>query len=218
MQTSRQTRTDVRDVVQRELLERQPMGGQGEIIQVDECLTRGKRNANRGRMLSGEDVPAKHQNNHGGVVEHGPLVFDLLWVRTGELRLFKVDQRDASTLGEKTAQNVLPGTTMHSDEWGAYHCIVLRLLDSQGSNMSLDWKFVNHSENFVDPTTGDHTQGIESSWQKAKRRLVRNGKKVPDELLESHLYWVWCLSLHGRWRCTDPFLSLIEAISRRYPM
>ncbi|XP_077550789.1 uncharacterized protein LOC144164118 [Haemaphysalis longicornis] len=193
------------------------MGGPGEIIQVDECLMRGKRKANRGRMLSGDNVPAKRQNNHGGVVDRGPWVFGLLWVRTGELRLFKVDQRDARTLGEKIAQNVLPGTTIHSDEWGAYHCIP-RLLDSQGNNMNLDWKFVNHSENFVDPTTGVHTQGIESCWQKAKRRLVRNGKKVPDELLESHLYWVWWLSLNGRWRCTDPFLRLIEAISRRYPM
>lgn len=69
------------------------MGGPGEIIQVDECLMRGKGKANRGRMLSGDDVPVKRQNNHGGVVDRGLWVFGLLWVRTGELRLFKVDQR-----------------------------------------------------------------------------------------------------------------------------
>lgn len=210
---SKQVLTDwrnmLREVVQNELIARPPMGGPGQIVQVDECLMRGKRKANRGRLLAGDNVSRDAEDG-------GPWVFGLLWVETKELRLFKVDFRNAATLGEKIAANVAPGTTVRSDEWRAYSCIP-NLVDANGVNMNLHWESVNHSVNFVDPQTQAHTQNIESMWQKCKRRLVRNGQKVAPGMLETHLLWLWWLSINGGTRCEDPFLRLMEAIARRYP-
>ncbi|KAH7962896.1 hypothetical protein HPB52_018556 [Rhipicephalus sanguineus] len=72
--------------------------------------------------------------------------------------------------------------------------------------------------NFIDPATGANTQRIESEWQKAKRRLVRNGNKTTPALMRSHLAWLWWRSVNARPNVKDKFLRLIEAIARRYPL
>ncbi|KAH7955896.1 hypothetical protein HPB52_004870 [Rhipicephalus sanguineus] len=122
---SNTTRTDwrnyVREVALAELLEQPPMGGVGQVVQIDECLMRGRRKANRGRLLTGDNVPPR-RCNYGGVSDKGPWIFGMC-VSTKELRLFEVDKRDAATLGPLIAKNVLPGTTVFSDEWAAYRCI-----------------------------------------------------------------------------------------------
>ena len=53
-----------------------------------------------------------------------------------------------------------------SDEWRAYNAI---------PNLDMAHQTVNHSLNFVDPSTGAHTQGIESTWSQAKRMMKREG-------------------------------------------
>jgi hypothetical protein len=52
-----------------------------------------------------------------------------------------------------------PGTTVISDWWGGY-----RNLKSQGYTHQT----VNHSIHFVHPKTGEHTNTIESTWNKVK--------------------------------------------------
>ncbi|KAH8034945.1 hypothetical protein HPB51_003508 [Rhipicephalus microplus] len=76
-----------------------------------------------------------------------------------QLRLFQVDKRDAATLGSLIAKHILLETTVYSNEWAAYQCIS-RLVDANGTPLNLDWHAVNHSVNFVDPTTGANTQRI----------------------------------------------------------
>lgn len=76
----------VHEMVQRELLQRSPMGRPDEIIQVDECLKKGKRKANCGHLMTGDTVPATLQNNHGGVADYGRWVFGLLWVSSDQGR------------------------------------------------------------------------------------------------------------------------------------
>ncbi|KAH7975595.1 hypothetical protein HPB52_003593 [Rhipicephalus sanguineus] len=207
---SNTTRTDcVREVALAELLEQPPMGGVGQVVQIDECLMRGRRKANRGRLLTGDNVPPRRRNNYGGVSDKGPWIFGMLCVSTKELRLFEVDKRDAATLGPLIAKN--------TDEWAAYRCIP-GLVNANGTPLNLDWHTVNHSVNFIDPATGANTQRIESEWQKAKRRLVRNGNKTTPALMRSHLAWLWWRSVNARPNVKDKFLRLIEAIARLYPL
>ena len=60
--------------------------------------------------------------------------------------------------------HVAPGTIIHSDEWSAYRRV--------GSlpNVSAH-ETINHSIEFVDSTTGVHTQNIESYWNRSKVKL-----------------------------------------------
>ncbi|KAH8036776.1 hypothetical protein HPB51_005265 [Rhipicephalus microplus] len=107
---SNTTRTDwrnyIREVALEELRAQPAMGGVGEVVQIDECLLRGRRKANRGRLLTGDSVPPRRRNNYGGVSNKGPWIFGMLHVSTKELRLFQADKRDAATLGSLIAKHI----------------------------------------------------------------------------------------------------------------
>ncbi len=61
----------------------------------------------------------------------------------------------ATTLLPIIESHVAPGTTVHSDEWSSYRQV--------GTLPSVNrHRIVNHSLHFVDPTTGVHTQNVES--------------------------------------------------------
>uniref|UniRef100_A0A6M2CUC0 Protein ovary overexpressed n=1 Tax=Rhipicephalus microplus TaxID=6941 RepID=A0A6M2CUC0_RHIMP len=190
-------RNYIKKVALAELREQPPMGGVGEVVQIDECPMRGQRKANR-----------------DGVSNEGPWIFGMLCVSTKELRLFDVDKRDAAAIGSLIVKNILPGTTVYTDEGAAYQCIPT-LKDANDRPLNLDWHTVNHS---VDPATGANTQHIQSEWRKAKCRLVRYSKKTSPSLMPSHLAWLWWRSINARPNVKDPFLRLMEAIARRCPV
>ena len=76
-----------------------------------------------------------------------------------------IPDRSTATLLPIIQTFVLPGTTIYSDEWASYNIL---------AHTGYHHDTVNHSENFVDSTTGAHTQKIEGSWGGAKRKLRRS--------------------------------------------
>ena len=56
-----------------------------------------------------------------------------------------------------------PWDIIHSDQWSSYSQVA-GLSNVAGHNT------VNHSVTFVDPTTGTHTQNVESYWNRVKVR------------------------------------------------
>lgn len=109
--------------------------------------------------------------------------------RRNELRMFVVDKRDAATLIPIIQQNVLPGTIIVSDEWRSY---------GQLKNLGYRHFTVNHSKNFVDPKSGQHTQLIECYWGYAKHLIMRSRRGTTKDLLPYHLAEIWFRSTRAK--------------------
>ena len=73
-----------------------------------------------------------------------------------------VGSRDAPTLLPLIQRYVRPGTMIYSDGWKAYNNL---------PNIGYGHKRVIHADNFVDPVTGVHTNGLEAYWSRAKQKL-----------------------------------------------
>ncbi|CAN7949123.1 unnamed protein product, partial [Ixodes pacificus] len=164
----------IREAVADELASRPPLGGVGEVVQVDESLFRGKRKYNRGWLLAGDNVPGCSSDHCRGTEDKGLWIVGLISDSTGELRLFEVKKRNRRTLHAIVARNVYPGTTVVTGKWKGYDG--LWTVHDELGRMVLNHLTVNHSENFVDPETGAHTQKIESAWTALKQDLLKRGK------------------------------------------
>ncbi len=113
-------------------------------VEIDESKF-GKRKYNRGRCVDGQWV-------FGGICRE-----------TGEIFLVPLpnNKRDRQTLEPLNIKHIKPGTRIISDCWKAY--------DRLGTK-GFEHLTVNHSYTFVDPTTGAHTNTIESLWWQIKRQ------------------------------------------------
>ena len=72
---------------------------------------------------------------------------------------------------------------------------------------------VNHSENFVNPITGAHSQNVECMWNLAK---TRNRKRFGThrQMLDSYLCeFMWRQRLNGR----NPFDVIMANIATYWP-
>ena len=107
----------------------------------------------------------------------GQWVFGGIDVDTKDIFMIPVQNQTAATLRPLIEQYILPGTTVHSDEWASYNLI---------PSTTFQHPTVNHGIDFVNTTTGVHTQTIESSWGQAKKRM-RNSMTTNPELLDTHL-------------------------------
>ena len=90
-----------------------------------------------------------------------------------------VPNRRAATLLPIIQAHVQPGTTVHSDEWSAYQRV-------QGLPNVQQYRTVNHSLHFVDPTTVVHTENVESYWGRVKLKFKRM-KGIDANQLSSYL-------------------------------
>lgn len=131
------------------------IGGEGVIVELDESKF-GKRKFHRGHYVEGTWIFI-----FGGVE------------RTEERRVFlvPVPDRRADTLISIISERVLPGSIIFTDMWRAYNCIEERL-------QMLHYT-VNHSVEFVDSSTGVHTNTIEG-----REIPIRNRTK---ETIDEHL-------------------------------
>lgn len=138
------------------------IGGPGHVVQIDESLIC-KRKYNRGR------VPEQRWVFGGWDTEDkiGFLVF--------------VSDRSSDTLIPLIKKYIKPGTTIHSDSWRAYTPI-----DQINLHPRYIHKQVNHSQHFVDPVSGVHTNKVECFWKNAKTKF-KTMMGVHSSTVESHL-------------------------------
>ncbi|XP_028970911.1 uncharacterized protein LOC105030231 isoform X2 [Esox lucius] len=117
-------------------------------VVIDESKFSQKRKYNRGRI--------------GPTWRREGWVFGMLEVKHNRRRpiLKMVKDRSQETLIPIIRRHVRRGSTILSDCWRAY----VRSLNRLGYNHQT----VNHTNNFVDPQSGYHTQHIERAWQTIK--------------------------------------------------
>ena len=100
-----------------------------------------------------------------------------------------VRRRDRATLLPILAKCLQPGSTVYIDDWGAY-----RNLQRDLPNRVARHRVVVHSENFVDPATGFHTQEAESAWANLKMPLKARRGISRDDLqayLDDRMWRQW---------------------------
>ena len=102
-----------------------------------------------------------------------------------------------------------PGTVIHSDEWAAYRRV------ASLPNVSLH-STVNHSVTFVDPTTGTHTQTVESYWNRCKTKLKRMKGCVADQIPSYLDEFMW-RERHGTSQRLA-FTNIMRDIAAQYPV
>ena len=102
-------------------------------------------------------------------------------------------------------------STIHSDEQRAYST-----LGEHGFNHAT----VNHSENFVNPEDGTHTQNIERFWLTLKNKIVKNMRGTTLDL-DTYLAEAWFHQISIIQREETPekmriIQAVINAISEEY--
>ena len=180
-------------------LELEPMmhGDAANPIQIDESYFSGRRKCGRGRLLQGDrdraasresddidEEPAQGYEHNYGDRELGPWVVGY-YAPPRTLRYRIVADRTAHTLTWLTKQIVRTGSVVVTDEWRGYNGL---------SEEGYVHERVNHTENYVNPRTGYHTQGIERSWVEGKA-LMRHARFVKK--IESHLDEIAWRQLHA---------------------
>ena len=120
-----------------------------------------------------------------------------------------VPSRDAATLLPINQAHVCPGTVIHSDQWRAYHHVA-SLPSVAGHSM------VNHSLHFVDPSTGTHTQNIESYWDRVKTKIKRMKGCHATELASYLDEFMW-RERFGKTKISA-FRNICQDIATQYPV
>ena len=164
------------------------LGGPGHVVAIDESVV----------------ARAKPGNAHARPVPP-QWVFGGVDLGTGSFFMELVPQRDAATLIPIIQRNILPGSTVWSDEWVAYNNL---------NALGYIHQTVNHSQHYVDPATGVHTNNIEARWSACKASFKRR-YGITREHLPSYIDEYMWRSRHPH---PDTFTALIDAIRVQYPL
>ena len=122
-----------------------------------------------------------------------------------KLFLVAVEDRTTETLLPIIKKFIKPGMKIISDCWKSYDCL--------GREGYLHGT-VNHSVEFVNSETGDHTNTIESTWRAVKRSLPRSGstKGLYDSYFSEFIFRRRYLEEEE-----DKFLAFLRQVKRIYP-
>lgn len=113
-----------------------------------------------------------------------------------------------NTLIQTITACIQKGSTIMSDKWKTYDGI------SHLDGYNFQHYIVNHSENFVDPITGAHTQNIENLWACSKKRNMRESGTA-WLMLDSYLCeFLW----RNRHKNEHLFNIILKYISESYPV
>ena len=161
------------------------IGGEGKTVEIDETLMC-KRKYNRGRILC--DI----------------WIFGGICRETGEIFAVLVPNRTKEILWNEILNHIEVGTTIITDKWKSY-----KVIEEQGHKIYTHLS-VNHSENFVDPLTGAHTQHVERLWKEVKR-INNRYEGIPRMQVESHLAeFIW---RNNEVRDQDPFVKAVQLLA-----
>ena len=162
------------------------IGGVGMTVEIDESKF-GKRKYQRGRLIEGQWVL-------GGICRETREIF---------LVALPENKRDRQTLEPLILEHVAPGSTIITDCWKAY--------DNLGAE-GFQHLTVNHSYNFVDPTTGAHTNTVENLWWQIKRQLPDTHTRTDN--WTPHLCEYMYRQHH---KGTDLFAQFLSDAAQLYP-
>ncbi|XP_058628519.1 uncharacterized protein LOC131538605 isoform X2 [Onychostoma macrolepis] len=175
----------------------QMIGSAQEFAVLDESNLRHKRKYGRGRAST--------------TWRRKKWVFGMLGVRDKcrhpILRLVK--RRSRPHLIPIVVKHVRPGTTIISDEWRAYRGVL--------ANMGYKHFTVNHSQWFVDPHSGAHSQHIERAWLTYKTSVWRLRGNRTEKMLKEHLSLIEWTHWLGEKNKRGPLGHLIKDIRHQFP-
>ena len=135
------------------------MGGLNSIVEIDESLFQKKRKYNRGRGRT-----------------NGKWVFGIIERHTGKIFFVVVPDRKRATLRQIIKSQILPHTTIYSDDFRSYW-----FLAEEPENYQ--HHIINHSAQFSDGNI--HTNMMEGMWYHAKKYVKKMGSNNGD--LQSYL-------------------------------
>lgn len=122
-----------------------------------------------------------------------------------------VEDRSCVTLLPIIENHVLPGSEIHSDSWAAYMGGAIPAIPIIPPYIH---KAVNHTQNFVDPVTGAHTNNVENFWNNAKaKNKAMSG--TTQEMLPSYLDEFMWRQIYGK-KTTEAFDNILHQISVFY--
>lgn len=136
-----------------------PLGGLGHVVEVDETYVGGKMKGAQGRSLKNKTV-----------------VFGMIQ-RDGEVMVKVVPNARRRTLQDIIKQNIVPGTSIHADEWSAYDG-----LDDLGYDLHRVKKVGSH---YVGPN-GETVNAMENFWRHLKCSIQGTHISVSAKYLERY--------------------------------
>ena len=193
-----------RDICSRWLIDHPiRLGGVGHVVQIDESLL-ARRKYNIGHQVNEQWI----FDVHAGI---------------GVIRL--VQNRNRATLLPIIEEYVLPGstnknvvivhvfsgTTIHSDQWGAYMHGAIAAIPVIPPYIH---RSVNHTQNFVCPLDGTHTNHVESFWRNIKMKfkaMSGTSREMLAGYLDEHMW----RQFNGR-RTLTAFDNILDQISEYY--